>query len=363
MFTANTMASALEAMGLTVRNCAAPVAPSLLRGQKAYETGKAVMQTLRSGTRPRKILTRDAFENGITVVAAMGGSTNAILHLLALAFEAGVELELDDFERVGSRVPELADLRPAGKYVMGDVDRVGGLPVVMKLLLDGGLLHGECRTVTGETIGERLVDTVYPAGQDVVRTLSDPVRSSGGFAILRGNLAPEGAVLKVTGATRRYFQGPARVFEREEDAFRAIMDNNIHSGDVVIVRYEGPKGGPGMREMLSVTAALVGQGMRDTCALITDGRFSGATHGLMIGHVTPEAAVGGPIALVRDGDSLSIDINKKLITIGLPDEELKQRRSQWTPPSPRYTHGVFAKYAALVSSASKGVICLTPKPA
>jgi dihydroxy-acid dehydratase len=357
MFTANTMASALEAMGLTVPNCAAPVAPSPTRAQKGYDSGVAVMKALNAGVRPRQILTREAFENAISVVAAMGGSTNAVLHLLAIAFEAGVELSLDDFERVGSGIPELADLRPAGKYVMGDIDRIGGLPVVMRLLLDGGMLHGDCRTVTGETLKDRLLNVSIPAGQDVVHTLQEPVRSSGGFAILRGNLAMEGAVLKLTGTGRLFHSGPARVYDREEDAFQALMENRVHSGDVVVVRYEGPKGGPGMREMLAVTAALVGQGMKESCALVTDGRFSGATQGLMVGHVSPEAAVGGPIALLRDGDRITVDVEARRLSVDLSDAELQKRRDEWRPPVPRYEHGVFAKYAQLVSSASSGAVC------
>lgn len=358
MFTANTMACALEAMGLTVTNCAAPLAPSPVRSDKALETGRAVMKTLRSGIRPRDVLTRQAFENAIAVVAAMGGSTNAILHLLSIASEAGVALTVDDFERVGSHVPELADLKPAGKYVMGDVDKIGGLPIVLKLLLDGGFLHGDCRTVTGEMLGERLRDVRYPMGQDVIRGLGNPVQLSGGFAILKGNLAPEGAVLKVTGSTKKYHKGQAKVFDAEEDAFKAIMENRIQPGDVIVVRYEGPKGGPGMREMLVVTSAMVGSGMKDTNALVTDGRFSGATHGLMVGHVTPEAAVGGPIALLQDNDPLIIDVDKRQLSVGLSDQELRKRRATWTPPTPRYSHGVFAKYAKLVSSASRGAVCL-----
>jgi len=358
MFTANTMSSAIEALGLTVPNCAAPIAPSELRMQKAYESGRAVVKILESNTRPRDILTRTAFENAIAVVAAMGGSTNAVLHMLAIAFEAGVKLDLDDVERMGAAVPELADLKPAGKYVMSDVDAIGGVPVVMKLLLDAGLIHGDARTVTGETFAERLEGVAYPAGQDVVHTLASPVRKTGGFAILRGNLAPEGAVLKVTGASRNEHRGPAKVFDREEDAFHAIVAKKISPGDVVVVRYEGPKGGPGMREMLVVTAAIVGQGYKDSVALVTDGRFSGASHGLMIGHVSPEAAVGGPLALLRDGDVVSIDVGGRSLRVEVPDEELAVRRAAWKAPAPRYTHGVFAKYAKLVTSASKGAVCV-----
>jgi dihydroxy-acid dehydratase len=358
MFTANTMSSAIEAMGLTVNNCAAPVAPSELRMQKAYETGRAVLKVLETNTRPRDILTRGAFENAIAVVAAMGGSTNAVLHTIAIAFEAGIELTLDDIERMGSTVPELADLKPAGRYVMSDVDAIGGVPVVMKLLGEAGLFHKEAKTVTGETFAERLESVAYPTGQDVVHTVEDPVRRRGGFAILRGNLAPEGSVLKVTGASRSVQRGPAKVFDREEDAFNAVMQNKIVAGDVVVVRYEGPKGGPGMREMLVVTAAIIGQGYKDSVALLTDGRFSGASHGLMVGHVSPEAAVGGPIALLKDGDMVSIDVEKRTVDVELIETELEARRREWRAPAPRYTRGVFAKYARLVTSASKGAVCV-----
>jgi len=356
MFTANTMASALEAIGITVPNSAAPVAPSDGRKKLAYESGWAAVKALESNTRPRDILTRDAFENAIAVVAGMGGSTNAVLHLLAIAYEAGVKLTYDDIERVGKDVPELADMRPAGKYVMSDVDRVGGVKLVMKQLLDAGLLHGEARTVTGESLAERLKDARLPSGQDVVHPISNPVRKSGGFAILRGNLATEGGVLKTAGSTRNSHRGPARVFEKEEDARQAIVEKKIKPGDTVVVRYEGPKGGPGMREMLVVTAALVGQGLKDSVALLTDGRFSGATHGFMVGHIAPEAQVGGVIGLLRDGDMVSIDVAKRLLTVELSDKELAARK----PKPSKYTHGVFAKYANLVTSSSKGAVCVVP---
>lgn len=356
MFTANTMASAFEAMGLTLPNAAAPVAPSPAREALAYETGRAIVRILEAGIRPRDVMTREAFENAIAVAAAMGGSTNLILHLLAIAHEAGVPLTLDDFERISERTPHLADLKPAGRYVMADVDRIGGVPVVMKALLDAGLLHGECRTVTGETIAERMAGVVFPEGQDVVRPVHNPLHPTGGYVILRGNLAPEGGVLKVTGTTKRYHRGPARVFDGEEEAFRAVSAGQIRPGDVVVVRYEGPKGGPGMREMLVVTAALVGQGLKDEVALLTDGRFSGATHGLMIGHISPEAAVGGPLALLQDGDPIVIDVDRRVVNVELPEEELARRRAAWTPPPPKYTTGLFAKYARLVSSAALGAI-------
>ena len=358
MFTANTMASAFEAMGLTVHNCAAPIAPDPRREQIAYETGRAILRVLELGIRPRDIMTKKAFENAIAVAAAMGGSTNLVLHLLAIAYEAGVELTLDDFERISERTPYLADLKPSGRYVMADVDRIGGVPVIMKALLDAGLLHGDCRTVTGETIADRLRDVSFPTDQDVVRTVANPLHPTGGFVILRGNLAPEGGVLKITGTTTRFHRGPAKVFDCEEDAFKAVTEGRIQAGDVVVVRYEGPKGGPGMREMLAVTAALVGEGLKDEVALLTDGRFSGATHGLMVGHIAPEAQVGGPIALVKDGDLITIDVERRTITLEVDDAELERRRATWTPPPPKFTHGVFAKYARLVSSASKGAICL-----
>ncbi|MDA4137068.1 MAG: dihydroxy-acid dehydratase [Thaumarchaeota archaeon] len=358
MFTANTMSSAIEALGLTVPNCAAPVAPSELRMQLAYDTGRAVMKVLHSNIRPRDILTREAFENAIAVVAAMGGSTNAVLHMLAISYEAGVKLDLEDIERMGAGVPELADLKPAGKYVMADVARVGGVPVVLKLLQDAGLLHGNVRMVTGEAMSERLEGVTYPVGQDVIHSMSNPVRKTGGFAIMRGNLAPDGAVVKTTGASKTTHRGPARVFDKEEDAYHAIVAKRISPGDVVIVRYEGPKGGPGMREMLAVTAAIVGQGLKGSVALITDGRFSGASHGFMIGHTSPEAMVGGPIALVKEGDIIAIDIDKRTMTLEVPGSELDARRSAWKAPPPKYTHGVFAKYAKLVGSASKGAMCL-----
>ncbi len=359
MYTANTMASAFEAMGLTVHNCAAPIAPDPRRAQIAYETGRAIVRILEMGIRPRDIMTKEAFENAIAVAAAMGGSTNLVLHLLAIAYEAGVDLTIDDFERVSERTPYLADLKPVGRYVMADVDRIGGVPVVMKALLDAGVLHGDCKTITGETIAERLANVQFPKDQDVVRPVDNPIHPTGGFVIMRGNLAPEGGVLKITGTTKRFHRGPAKVFDCEEDAFKAVSEGRIQAGDVVVIRYEGPKGGPGMREMLAVTAALVGEGLKDEVALLTDGRFSGATHGLMIGHISPEAQVGGPIALVKDGDIITIDVDKRTITLEVDEAELERRRREWTPPPPKFTHGVFAKYTKLVTSASKGAVCAT----
>jgi dihydroxy-acid dehydratase len=360
MFTANTMASAVEALGLMLPGGASAPAVTAERQHVAYETGRLVMDVLARGVRPRDLLTRDALENAISVVAAMGGSTNAVLHLLAFAAEAGVPLSLDDFERVGARVPHLADLQPTGPHVMAHLHAVGGVPVVLRQLLDAGLLHGEAPTVTGARLAAHLEGVALPAGQSVVRPLASPVHATGGFAIMRGSLVPEGGVIKATGASLQRLRGPARVFDCEEDAMAAVMDGSIHSGDVVIVRYEGPKGGPGMREMLSVTAALVGQGLKDEVALVTDGRFSGATHGLMVGHASPEAAVGGPIALVREGDMVTVDLPGRRVDLEVGEAELGERRRAWRAPAPRYPAGVFAKYAHLVGSAARGAVCRGP---
>lgn len=302
-------------------------------------------------------MTRPAFENAITVALAMGGSTNAVLHLLALAREAGVPLSLDDFDRISRRTPLIADMKPAGRYVMTDLDEVGGVPTVMKYLLDAGLLHGNVLTVTGRTLAENLKDHRIPADQDVVRPPSNPIKPTGGLVILRGSLAPEGAVVKVTGLKRLYHRGPARVFDREEDAFAAVQGRQIKPGDVVVIRYEGPKGGPGMREMLAVTAAIVGQGLGEEVALVTDGRFSGATRGLMVGHVAPEAFVGGPIALLRDGDMVVVDAENGRLEVELTAGELQERARAWRRPEPRVTWGTLAKYASLVGSASEGAVC------
>jgi dihydroxy-acid dehydratase len=358
MFTANTMASALEAMGLTVPNCASPPAPSEDREKIAYETGRAVMRALKLGIRPRDILTRQAFENAIRVVAAMGGSTNAVLHLMAIAYEAGVPLELDDFDRLSQKTPHLADLKPSGRFVMSDLYEAGGVPVVMKLLSDQGLIHTDLMTVTGEKIADRLNGVSFRTDQEVILPPDSPLHPEGGFAILRGNVAPEGSVLKITGSTRRFHRGPARVFDSEESAFSAVMEGKIRRGDVVVVRYEGPRGGPGMREMLAITAALVGQGLKDDVALLTDGRFSGATHGLMIGHISPEAQVGGPIALLRDGDLITISVDQREIRAEIPQDEWERRMKDFVPPPPRYRTGIFAKYASLVTSASRGAVTI-----
>jgi len=361
MFTANTMASVVEALGLMLPGGAAAPALSEERARIAYETGRMIMAVLDSGRTPRSILSDRAFDNAIAVAAAMGGSTNVLLHLPAIAFEAGLELPLDRFDEVSSRTPHLADLKPSGRYVMSDLHRVGGVPLVMKLLADAGLLDLDHVGVTGRPLAQHLAGVRYPEGQDVVRPLAQPLHASGGYAVLRGNLAPEGAVLKVTGAGRRRLVGPARVFESEEEAFEAVTGGRIRPGDVLIVRNEGPKGGPGMREMLAVTAAIVGEGLKDEVALITDGRFSGATHGLTIGHVAPEAAVGGAIALVAEGDRIEIDVDARRLHLDVPAGELERRRAAWTPPAPRYRHGVFAKYASLVSSAAEGAVC-RPQP-
>ena len=356
LFTANTMAAAIEALGMSLPGAASIPAVDERILDTSRQAGEAVLELLEKGIRPRDILTRQAFENAITVVAAMGGSTNAVLHLLAIAREANVPLELDDFDHISRRTPYIADMRPGGKYVMADLDRVGGVPLVMKRLLAAGLLHGDVMTVTGKTMGENLSYINTEGQQDVVHSTDTPLAPSGGLVILRGNLAPEGAVVKVSASQHIEHRGPARLFDREEDAFQAIQQQRIQAGDVVVIRYEGPKGGPGMREMLAVTAALVGQGLGQQVALITDGRFSGATRGLMAGHVAPEAAVGGPIALVRDGDMVTLDIPGRRLDLDIPMEEMEERRRGWQPLPPAYTTGALAKYARLVSSASEGAI-------
>ncbi len=356
LYTANTMASAIEAIGLSLPGVASIPATDPRRPEACRRTGEAVLRLLRDGIRPRDILTRQAFENAIRVVVAMGGSTNSVLHLLAFAHEAGVPLSIDDFDRLSRGTPHIASLRPGGQYVMTDLDRVGGVPVVMKALLDAGLLHGDAPTVSGYTVRENLRDTPS-AGRPVVMPVSEPIEPEGGLAILRGSLAPEGAVIKSAGTAVKTHKGPARVFDREEDAFAAVIRGQIQPGDVVVLRYEGPKGGPGMREMLALTAVLVGRGLGATVALVTDGRFSGATHGLAVGHIAPEAASGGPIALVHEGDTIAIDIPNRRIELEVPKEELDRRRAGWQPMPPRYTRGALAKYARLVSSASRGAVC------
>lgn len=355
-YTANTMAAAIEAIGLSVPGVASIPAVDPRREQACRASGEAAMRMLREGIRPRDILTREAFENAIRVVVALGGSTNAVLHLLAIAHEAGVALSLEDFDNLSRATPYIGDLRPGGRYVMVDLDRVGGVPVVMRALLDAGLLNGGTMTVTGRTVRENL-SGVKAGGSPVVVPVSQPLEPEGGLAVLWGSLAPEGAVIKTAGVTRKTHRGPARLFDREEDAFAAVINGQIGSGDVVVIRYEGPRGGPGMREMLAVTSALVGRGLGQEVALITDGRFSGATRGVMIGHVAPEAAVGGPIALVREGDTILVDIPNRRLDLEVPADEIERRRQTWVAPAPRYTRGALAKYARLVSSAARGAIC------
>jgi dihydroxy-acid dehydratase len=357
MFTANTMASAIEALGMALPGSSSPSAPDPRRDEFATRSGEAVVKLLDLGLSARKIVTRQALENAIAVVMAVGGSTNAVLHLLAIAREAEVELTIDDFDTIGRRVPHIADTKPGGRYVMNDLDRIGGVPVVMKELLDAGLLHGDAMTVTGRSIGEELESMDVPAPDgEVVHPLSAPIHVAGGLAILRGSLAPEGAVLKIAGipAELHEFEGPARVFDGETGAMEAVLTGGIVDGDVIVIRYEGPKGGPGMREMLAVTSAVKGAGLGSTVALLTDGRFSGATHGFSIGHVAPEATDGGPIAFVRDGDRIRIDIDNRTMDLLVDADELDTRRVGWEPLPPRYTRGVLAKYAKTVSSASLG---------
>jgi dihydroxy-acid dehydratase len=326
----------------------------------SFACGKVVMNVLQNGIKPRDILTRDAFENAIASVAATGGSTNAVLHLLAIAREAGVELDIEDFQTVSARTPLLADLKPSGRFVASDMHRAGGIRLLAKRLVNGKYLHTSAKTVTGQTIGVESESAIETPGQEVIVALEKPLKATGGLVILKGNLAPEGCVAKISGHERLEHRGPARVFESEEDAMAAVTAKKIQAGDVVVIRNEGPKGGPGMREMLGVTAAIVGEGLGGSVALLTDGRFSGATRGLMAGHVSPEAALGGPIAGVRDGDMIRFDVSKRELVVEVSDEVLRQRMAQWKAPQPRYPKGVFAKYAALVSSASQGAIT-TPR--
>jgi len=358
MFTANTMSSAFEAMGMSLPYSSTMAAEDAEKADSAAQSAAVLVDAVRRDRRPRAILTRQAFENAIAVVMALGGSTNAVLHLLAIARAAQVPLALDDFETVRARVPVLCDLKPSGRFVTTDLHAAGGVPQVMKILLAQGALHGDALTVSGETVAEVLRDVpVEPSrDQDVIRPWSRPLYPQGHLAILRGNLATEGAVAKVTGIKQRRMSGPARVFDCEEDALAAILAGRIRPGDVLVIRYEGPKGGPGMREMLSPTSAIIGAGLGDQVGLITDGRFSGGTYGLVVGHVAPEAAVGGTIALVRDGDPITIDAERRTLALEVPEAELTQRRAAWTPPRPKYTSGVLAKYAKLVSSASLGAV-------
>ena len=361
MFTANTMAAVSEALGMALPGTASAPAVDRRRADYAFETGRAVMHLVELGIRPRQIMVKKAFENAIAATLALGGSTNAVLHLLAIAHEARVELELDDFNRVGARVPHLADMTPGGKFHMTDLDAIGGVPVVLKMLLDAGVLHGDVMTVTGKTMGENL-EAMNPPAPDgrVVHAFNNPIHAEGGIVILTGSLAPKGAVVKVAGlpSSNLQFDGIARVFDGEDGAMDAILKGQIEAGSVVVIRYEGPKGGPGMREMLAVTGAMKGAGLGETCALMTDGRFSGGTRGFCIGHVAPEAVDGGPIAFVRDGDRIKIDVHNKTIDVLVDETELVRRRADWKLPEPRYTSGVLAKYAKLVQGAELGAVTL-----
>lgn len=359
MYTANTMASVAEAMGMSLPGSAAPPSADRRRDAFAHKSGEAVVELLRRGITARQIMTKEAFENAIAVVMAFGGSTNAVLHLLAIAHEAEVDLTLADFSRVAAKVPHLGDLKPFGRYVMNDIDRIGGVPVVMKALLDAGLLHGDCLTVTGKTVAENLAD-VNPPDPDgkILRALSNPIHKTGGITILHGSLAPEGAVVKSAGFDSDVFEGTARVFERERHALDALEDGTIVAGDVVVIRYEGPKGGPGMREMLAITGAIKGAGLGKDVLLLTDGRFSGGTTGLCVGHVAPEAVDGGPIAFIKDGDRIRLDMANELLEVLVPAEELEARKVGWEPLPAKYTRGVLAKYAKLVQSASKGAVLI-----
>ena len=361
MYTANTMASAIEAMGMSLPGSSAQNAVSDSKLADCEAAGAAVLKLLEADIKPSDIMTREAFENAITVVIALGGSTNAVLHLLGMASTVGVELSLDDFVRIGKQVPVLADLRPSGHYMMSELVAIGGIQPLMKMLLDRGLLHGDCLTVTGKTLAENLETVVpYPEGQQIIHAFDNPIKADSHLRILYGNLAPEGSVAKITGKEGTHFSGRARVFHSEEEAQARILDGTVVAGDVLVIRYEGPKGGPGMREMLSPTSAIMGKGLGSDVALITDGRFSGGSHGFVVGHITPEAAVGGPIALVEDGDTITIDAVSNSIVLEISDEEMEKRRKAWTPPEPRFTRGVLAKYARVVSSASTGAVTDLP---
>ncbi|MGP9833918.1 dihydroxy-acid dehydratase [Marinobacter sp. NSM] len=361
MYTANTMASAIEAMGMSLPGSSAQNAVSDTKLADCEAAGAAVLKLLEADIKPSDIMTREAFENAITVVIALGGSTNAVLHLLGMASTVGVELSLDDFVRIGKQVPVLADLRPSGHYMMSELVAIGGIQPLMKMLLERGLLHGDCLTVTGKSLAENLASVApYPEDQQIIRAFENPIKQDSHLRILYGNLAPEGSVAKITGKEGTHFSGRARVFHSEEEAQERILDGTVVAGDVLVIRYEGPKGGPGMREMLSPTSAIMGKGLGSDVALITDGRFSGGSHGFVVGHITPEAAVGGPIALVEDGDTITIDAVNNSITLEISDEEMEKRRQAWTPPAPRFTRGVLAKYARVVSSASTGAVTDLP---
>ena len=357
MYTANTMASAIEALGMSLPNSSAQDAISQEKVRDCLNSGEAVMNLIKQDIKPSDIMTRSAFENAIKVTIALGGSTNAVLHLLAMAHTMGVDLELDDFTRIGKKIPMVADLKPSGKYLMSELIKIGGIQPLMRTMLDAGMLDGNCLTVTGKTLAENLstVDP-YPDNQDIIRDLSDPIKKDSHLVVLKGNLAPSGAVAKITGKEGLSFKGNARVFDSEENCLKGILDGTVKKNDVLVIRYEGPKGAPGMREMLSPTSAIMGKGLGEDVALITDGRFSGGSHGFVVGHVTPEAYDGGPIAVVRDGDPISIDAESNKITLELSDNEIEVRLAEWKKPSPRYKRGVLAKYAASVASASEGAV-------
>jgi len=358
MYTANTMSSAIEVLGLSLPGSSTMAAEDPEKAENAAESGRVLVEAVRANRLPSEMLTFKAFENAIAVLMALGGSTNAVLHFIAIADAAGVTLTVDDFERIRTKVPVLCDLKPSGKYVATDLHRVGGVPLIMKMLLERGLLHGDCMTITGQTIAETLanIPSEPPAGQDIVRPFDQPLYAEGHLAILKGNLALDGAVAKISGVKVPVITGPARVFDSEEECLESILAGSINAGDVLVIRYEGPKGGPGMREMLAPTSAIIGAGLGDSVGFITDGRFSGGTFGLVVGHVSPEAAVGGTIGLLKEGDSITIDARQLLLQVNVSDEELAERRAVWTEPTPRYTKGVLAKFAKLVSSASLGAV-------
>ncbi len=361
MYTANTMASAIEALGMSLGNSSAQEAISSDKIADCQRAGEAVMHLIRENIKPLDIMTRDAFENAIAVVIALGGSTNAVLHLLAIAREADIELSLDDFTRIGARTPVLADVKPSGKYLMSELIEIGGIQPLMKRMLDNGMLHGDCMTVSGNTLAENLASVAdYPEAQDIIRDFDNPIKQDSHLAILYGNLAPEGAVAKITGKEGLVFEGKARVFHSEEDALQAILDDSIKAGDVIVIRFEGPKGAPGMREMLSPTGAIMGKGLGKDVALITDGRFSGGSHGFVVGHITPEAAVGGPIALIEDGDIVRIDAERKEISVDVSTAIMSERRAEWRRPASLVTRGALAKYRNTVSSASEGAVTIPP---
>jgi dihydroxy-acid dehydratase len=357
MYTANTMASAIEALGMSLPNSSSQAAISEAKANDCKEAGKAVINLIERDLKPMDILSKKSFENAIAVVIALGGSTNAVLHLMAIAHTAGIELTLDDFMRIGKKTPVLADLKPSGKYVMAKLVEIGGIPPMMKMMLDAGLLHGDAMTVTGKTMAENLSQIEdYPADQDIIRAINNPIKSDSHLRICYGNVAPGGAVAKISGKEGLRFVGNARVYNSEEDALKKILDGTIVKGDVIVIRYEGPKGGPGMREMLSPTSAVMGKGLGQEVALITDGRFSGGTHGFVVGHITPEAFDGGPLALIQDGDEITIDAETNEVNVNVSDEELKARAQKWTQPEPNYKRGTLAKYAATVTSASEGAV-------